>query len=299
MTWRGNYIAVDWGTTNRRAWLVNHAGDIASEFADDLGLTSVPQNGFEQAVAEIREKLGQWPMLLAGMVGSDRGWRNVPYLSCPTDLEALRRGVMWIDPQFTGIVPGVSQIEGHADVMRGEEVQALGALAGGFVLPDALICHPGTHTKWIRLEGGRIAEFRTLMTGEIFDLLRNSSLLGAQMQATVTDNASFKAGLDKALDGAPLLSALFTIRAQHLLLSDAVEGASFASGLLIGSDVQAGLALADRHEKIAVVGRTDLCQLYAKAITHAGYHSDVIDGDKAFLAGIGSITSNFETGNDR
>ena len=105
--------------------------------------------------------------------------------------------------------------------------------------------------------------------------------------------------MDKALDGAPLLSALFTIRAQHLLLSDAVEGASFASGLLIGSDVQAGLALADRHEKIAVVGRTDLCQLYAKAITHAGYHSDVIDGDKAFLAGIGSITSNFETGNDR
>lgn len=298
MTWRGNYIAVDWGTTNRRAWLVNGTGDVLSEFADDLGLTSVPENGFERAIADIREKLGHWPMLLAGMVGSDRGWRNVPYLSCPTDLKALGQGVMWIDPQFTGIVPGVCQIEGHADVMRGEEVQASGALAGGFVLPDALICHPGTHTKWIRLEGGRIAEFRTMMTGEIFDLLRNHSLLAAQMQTEVSDNASFQAGLDQALGDAPLLSALFAIRAQHLLLSDAVEGASFASGLLIGNDVQSGLASADRREKIAVVGRSDLCQLYAKAIAHAGYQSEIIDGDKAFLAGIGSITSNFETGND-
>ena len=298
VTWRGNYIAVDWGTTNRRAWLVNDAGEVVGVLADNLGLTSVPENGFEQAVADIRAKLGQWPMLLAGMVGSDRGWRNVPYLSCPTDLEALGQGIIWIDPQFTGIVPGVCQIEGHADVMRGEEVQALGALAGGFVSPDALICHPGTHTKWIRLKGGRIAEFRTMMTGEIFDLLGTDSLLAAQMRAPVTDNSSFQAGLDQALDGAPLLSALFTIRAQHLLLADPVEGASFASGLLIGNDVQAGLASADRREKIAVVGRTDLCQLYAKAIAHAGYQSEIIDGDKALLAGIRAIKSNFKTGND-
>ena len=296
VTWRGNYIAVDWGTTNRRAWLVNGASKVVSKFADDLGLTSVPESGFEKAVADIREKLGQWPMLLAGMVGSDRGWRNVPYLSCPTDLEALGQGIMWIDPQFTGIVPGVCQIEGHTDVMRGEEVQALGALAGGFVSPDMLICHPGTHTKWIKLEGGRIAEFRTMMTGEIFDLLRNHSLLATQMHTEVTDNTSFQAGLDQALEGAPLLSALFTIRAQHLLLGDPIEGASFASGLLIGSDVRAGLAFADGHEKIAVVGRTDLCQLYAKAIAHASYQTDIIDGDKAFLAGIRTIISNFGTG---
>lgn len=298
VTWRKNYIAVDWGTTNRRAWLVDGAGNVADKFADDLGLTKVPENGFEQAAADIRLKLGPWPMLLAGMVGSNKGWRNVPYLPCPVDTEMLARGVMWIEPRHTGIVPGVSQLEGHADVMRGEEVQALGALAAGLVAPDVLICHPGTHTKWIRLRGGRIAEFRTMMTGEMFDLLRHESLLAAQMQSDVTDNASFQAGLEKAVAGAPLLSALFSIRAQHLLLPGATDGASFASGLLIGNDVQAGLSWAETGEKIAVMGRDDLCQLYAKAIAQAGFDSIIIAGEEAFLAGIRAITQQFQTSQD-
>lgn len=298
VTWRENYIAVDWGTTNRRAWLIGEDGAIVEEFADQCGLIAVPENGFGEAVAEIRERLGQWPMLLGGMVGSDRGWRNVPYVRCPTGVKTLAQSIMWIDPYFTGIMPGVSQIEGHADVMRGEEVQALGALSGGLVSPDALLCHPGTHTKWIRLKGGQIVEFRTVMTGEIFDLLRNNSLLAAQMQAKVADGASFQAGLDQVFKGASPLASLFTIRAQHLLLPDAVEGASFASGVLIGSDAAAGLKWASEHATVAVVGRADLCQLYAKAIAYAGFESNIIDGNQAFLSGIRAIASHLEAGLD-
>jgi 2-dehydro-3-deoxygalactonokinase len=169
MSWREGYIAVDWGTTNRRAYLIDASGRLVDTFADELGLMSVPEGGFDAAGAEIRQRLGERPMLLAGMVGSNRGWREAPYAPAPAGVEDLARAILWIEPGRTGIVPGVSQSGADgADVMRGEEVQVLGAVAAGHVPPDTLICHPGTHAKWIRMESGRITSFRTMMTGELF-----------------------------------------------------------------------------------------------------------------------------------
>ena len=291
MSWREGYIAVDWGTTNRRAYLIDASGSLADEFADDLGLMAVPKGGFDAAAAQIRERLGDRPMLLAGMVGSNRGWREAPYAPAPAGNEDLAQAILWIEPGRTGIVPGVSQTGATgADVMRGEEVQVLGAAAAGHVPPDALICHPGTHAKWIVTEGGRIASFRTMMTGELFSLLTKHSILAEQLKDEVHVNASFERGVAEALAGAELLSALFGIRARHVLGEEEGEPADYASGLLIGCDVRAGLAMNRGGGPVALIGRADLCALYAAALAQAGQATTQLDGADAFLAGIKVLT---------
>src|SRR3954447_13655974 len=131
MRWADGFIAVDWGTTNRRAYLIDGSGRRTDEFEDHKGILSVPQGGFPEAIAEIRQRLGDKPLLLAGMVGSNRGWKEAPYVPCPAGLDDLVHAL--VRPgEREAIVPGVSYVGGgRADVMRGEEVQLLGAVAGG------------------------------------------------------------------------------------------------------------------------------------------------------------------------
>src|SRR5690242_8803116 len=177
MRWTEGFIAVDWGTTNRRAYLIDSSGKRIKEFEDGKGVLHVPQGGFPDAVAEIRERLGDKPLLLAGMVGSSRGWKEAPYVPCPAGIEDLASHVVWAGER-EAIVPGVSFYEqGRADVMRGEEVQLLGAAAAGTIDPMALVCHPGTHNKWALLRHGKLEAFRTVMTGELFNLLKEHSIL--------------------------------------------------------------------------------------------------------------------------
>lgn len=291
MGWRDGYIAVDWGTTNRRAYRLDKSGALLDEFADDHGLMAVPAGGFDRAVTEIREQLGDYPMLLAGMVGSNKGWREAPYVACPADVHDLTEAILWVEPGRTGIVPGVSQQgQAGADVMRGEEVQVLGAAARGLVPADTTICHPGTHAKWIRMEEGRIASFRTMMTGEMFSLLTEHSILADQLAGEAQVDGSFYAGVAEALAGGDLLPGLFRVRAGQLLGEGFDNPASYASGLLIGCDVRTGLALGKDDGMIALVGRLDLCALYAAALTQAGRETTQLDGEAAFLAGIASLT---------
>jgi 2-dehydro-3-deoxygalactonokinase len=286
VNWRSGYIAVDWGTTNRRAYALDGDGRLTDSFADDLGLMAVPAGGFEAAAAEIRTRLGDRPMLLAGMVGSNRGWREAPYAPCPAGAAELKDAILWIEPGRTGLVPGVSQVgAAGADVMRGEEVQVLGAVAAGLVPPDVLICHPGTHAKWIEMRGGRIASFRTMMTGEVFALLSKHSILADQLKSEVRPGDAFRTGARETLGGAHLLSALFGVRADFLLKQGPDDLASYASGLLIGADVRAGLEIAT-EAPIALIGRPDLCTLYADALELAGRSGPEIDGAAAFRAGM-------------
>ena len=291
MGWRDGYIAVDWGTTNRRAYAVDAVGRCIAEMADDLGLLAVPEGGFADAASEIRARFGGKPMLLAGMVGSNRGWVEASYAPVPAGAAELARAIRWIKPGEIGIVPGISQTgAAGADVMRGEEVQVVGAIAAGLVPGDALICHPGTHAKWIRVEGGRITTFRTLMTGELFSLLKAHSILADQLQGEVGANsAGFAEGAEAGLSGTPLLSSLFGIRARMVLGESGRDGAAYGSGLLIGSDVRTGLGL-HRGEPIALVGRPDLCALYAAALARAGHEAAEVDGAEAFLAGMRLLT---------
>lgn len=295
MRWEDGFIAADWGTSNRRAYLLNGAGECIGEFEDDKGILSVPKGGFGEAVAEVRQRLGECPLLLAGMVGSNRGWIEAPYVRCPAGLADLASGLVWPEKGGIAIVPGVSFIESNeADVMRGEEVQLLGAFTAGLISPDALVCHPGTHNKWVRLRNGRIERFRTVMTGEIFNLLRDRSILSDLVSGTAEPGRAFAEGVRSGLSDECLTSELFRIRARVLLgQAEAGDAPSFASGLLIGADVRAGLREGDDRE-IVVMGRPDLTKLYAEALQIAGRQPLEVDGEQAFLAGAKGIAESIE-----
>ena len=236
MSFGARFLAVDWGTTNRRVFLIEQ-GRVARTERDDHGVTAVED--FAAEVAGIRERFGDLPMLMAGMVGSNIGWRVAPYVPAPAGIAELIAGLLEIDER-TAIVPGVST-DDPADVMRGEEVQLLGAVAAGLVPRDALLVQPGTHCKWVEMADGRIAGFTTAMTGELFALLRSHGLLAAQLSGEVTAGDAFLAGVDEG-GKRDLAASLFGIRAAKLLGErDDRDAASFASGLLIGSDVAARL----------------------------------------------------------
>src|SRR5215469_12441699 len=171
MRWANGFIAVDWGTTNRRAYRLDSVGDQTGEFEDSKGVLSVPEGGFPAAIEEIRERLGDLPLLLSGMVGSNKGWVEVPYVPCPAGIDELVRGLKWVSDR-EAIVPGVSYVgQGRADVMRGEETQIIGGIEARTIHHDALVCHPGTHNKWALVRKGTIQTFGTVMTGELFSLL--------------------------------------------------------------------------------------------------------------------------------
>lgn len=289
MRWEDGYIAVDWGTTNRRAYLIGPNGECTAEFEDAKGVLSVGSGNFPPAVAEIRERLGDKPLLLAGMVGSNRGWVEAPYVRCPSGLREIADGIVWAEER-AGIVPGVAFVDdGRADVMRGEEVQVLGAVAAGLIPPDCTICHPGTHNKWVSVQDGRITRFRTVMTGELFNLLKQHSILSDLIAGAVEVGPAFEAGARHGLAKDDLQSELFAIRARVLLgEAPAEDAASYASGLLIGADARIGLRDAGPGPLI-VMARPELTRLYASALKGADREVVELDGERTFLAGIARI----------
>jgi len=289
MRWTDGFIAVDWGTTNRRAYRLDSAGQCVGEFEDGKGALSVPRGEFPAAVAEIRDRLGDLPLLLAGMAGSNRGWVDAPYIPCSVGIDDLVKNLVWAEER-AAIIPGVSYIgQGRADVMRGEEVQLLGGVASGLVKPEGFVCHPGTHNKWVLLRGGMIHNFGTVMTGELFNLLKEHSILADLLQEPVEPNEAFRNGVRRALAREMLPAQLFGVRAGVLLGQASKDDASsYTSGLLIGTDVRIGLSW-PASARINVMGRPELTRLYAAALLEAGRESIELDGEHCFLAGIRKI----------
>jgi 2-dehydro-3-deoxygalactonokinase len=289
MRWADGFIAVDWGTTNRRAYRLDSSGALVAEFEDGKGALSVPKGEFPAAVAEIRDRLGDLPLLLAGMAGSNRGWVDAPYVPCPVGIDDLVKNLVWADER-AAIVPGVSFVgQGRADVMRGEEVQLLGGVAAGLVNSEGFVCHPGTHNKWALLRHGTIQIFGTVMTGELFNLLKEHSILADLLQGPVEPNDAFKRGVRHTMEREMLPADLFGVRAGVLLGQTSKDDApSYTSGLLIGTDVRIGLTW-PAGARIGVMGRPELTRLYAAAIVEAGREPIELDGEHCFLAGIRKI----------
>ena len=289
-------LAVDWGTSNRRAYLIG-AGRVLQQHADDRGILSVAPGGWGAAVEELRAAFeGVEPRLtlMAGMVGSNRGWVEAPYVPCPAGMDTLVKGLVWAGER-EAIVPGVCFVEaGRSDVMRGEEVQLLGAAADGLIDRTALVCHPGTHNKWALVRRGQIDNFRTVMTGELFSLLKEHSILADLLSGEVSANDAFRNGVQQGLDDAALPAELFSIRARVLLgRAEKEDAASYASGLLIGTDVRIGLSY-PTAARVVVMGRPELTQLYAAAIAVARRETVELDGERCFLAGAKKIAEMIE-----
>lgn len=279
------FLAVDWGTTNRRVYLIE-AGAVIETRRDDRGVVAMAGGDWPAEVAAMRERYGDLPVLIAGMAGSNRGWVEAPYVECPAGLDALADRIAWVEPGRTGIVAGVCQSTPDPDVMRGEEVQLLGAVAAGLVPADARLCQPGTHCKWAELAGGAIASFATAMTGEVFALLKAHSLLAPQLAGEVADNADFREGVRRATRG-DLTTALFGIRAATLLGHRPAEAsAAYASGLLIGHDVA---ARAIDGDAVHILADRSLGDLYAAAVDELGGTPHVVDSHAAFVAGITAL----------
>ena len=285
MTFGARFLAVDWGTTNRRIFLIED-GRIAHSERDDLGVTSTPD--FPAEVAAIRARLGDLPMLLAGMAGSNIGWRMAPYVPVPADISDVAKSLLTIDER-TLIVPGLSVMaDARPDVMRGEEVQLLGAALAGLVPDNALLAQPGTHCKWAELKGGRVTGFVTTMTGELFALLRAHGLLAAQLGGEVKLGDAFCAGLEEGRRR-DLTAALFSIRAAKMLgLRDDIDAASYASGVLIGNDVAVRLH-ESAYDTVHILADPILGSLYGAAVEAQGRSARLVDSHAAFAAGIVAI----------
>lgn len=279
------FIALDWGTTNRRAYRVED-GRIAATLRSPRGVSAMTANAYPAELAAIRAELGDLDILMAGMVGSTIGWRIAPYVAVPAGLDDIAAQLTWIDDR-SAIVPGLSFAQGtHGDVMRGEEVQLLGAALAGQVPADALLCQPGTHCKWVELTGGKVTAFTTAITGELFALLRANGVLAPQLAAPVVAGDAFRDGVREGAKR-DLAASLFGIRAAHVLgLRDDADAASYASGVLIGGDVAARIG---GGRDVHLVADGDLATLYATAIETLGGHALVSGCEAAFIAGITHI----------
>jgi 2-dehydro-3-deoxygalactonokinase len=243
-----NFVVVDWGTSSFRGWLMSADGAALAESRGSEGMlhctgAGAGGAGFAPVLRDHLARLGApeaAPVLICGMAGARQGWVEAPYLKTPTRLDALHEGAVRIDAQGDiRILPGIAQARTDApDVMRGEETQLLGVTEPDFT---GLVCIPGTHSKWIRIEGGRIVEFSTYMTGELFSVIAQHSILlhAVDAAASPADSQAFRDGLATALAAPTALTAsLFRLRAAQLLgFEQRADGAARLSGLLIGTEI--------------------------------------------------------------
>jgi 2-dehydro-3-deoxygalactonokinase len=233
------------------------------------------------------------PAVLAGMVGSSIGWREVPYLRCPAKPSAIADAALRFEAggRAIAILPGLScrGKTGAPDVLRGEETQILGALRLHPQLTKGrhLLCLPGTHTKWVAVTDGAVSQFQTALTGELFELLRRHSVLARDSGEVDGQSPAFALGLESARQKADLLHLLFSARSRAVTGEMAKEdAASYLSGLVLGKDVATAQALFDLDGPVQLICTPLLAALYGKALATYDVKSSVIDGDRAALAGL-------------
>ena len=274
----GWLIGLDWGTSSLRAMLFDGEGSVHETRRRPWGLRQVPDGGFEAALSSICEGWPSCPVLAAGMVGSREGWHEVPYLGTPADVHALATHLLTVsagDGRHIHIVPGVRDGIGH-NVMRGEETQLIGALdLQPRIAEGTPLVLPGTHSKWVQLRQHRIASFTTMMTGELYGLLRKHSILGTSLPdapAAARNDESFDDGVRAARDSgaAGMLTRLFSART--LMLEGRLDIAAvpdYLSGLLIGEEWRAALAAGwlDHGKAPVLIGDEALCLRYRRAAT--------------------------------
>jgi 2-dehydro-3-deoxygalactonokinase len=271
-------IALDWGSTRLRAFLLGGDGEVLATRQSNDGAATL--QGAEAYAGALADLIGDWrtdhprlKLLACGMVGSQYGWREAPYVRCPADAAALAGRVLQLDESLS-IVPGLVDDAAQPDVMRGEETQIVGALAlQPGLAEEAVLVLPGTHSKWARVRGGKVTGFATHMTGELFALLRQHSVLNRLMPADGSSPASpeaFLKGVDAAREPGGLGHQLFAVRTLGLFKQLAPEQLpDYLSGLLIGHEIASEL----RHaapERLALVGDPALCARYVQALTRFG-----------------------------
>ena len=273
-------LAIDWGTTTARIYRLDAAGEVLDHRSGPYGISQVSDGNFSAALATL---LGDWasdpaPRLACGMIGSRQGWREAPYVACPASLDALANGIVAAGDELL-IVPGLitRDARGIPDVMRGEETQLAGAVARDE--PRVLAILPGTHSKWAIVEQGTVVDFATYMTGELYSVLLEHSILGRLAESPTEDPAGFACGVQHGLQSRGLTHDLFAART--LALTGELAGnqvGPWLSGLLIGREIQDGRTWFEQRTDVSLkdtavrlIGAATLSQRYIEALELAGH----------------------------
>jgi 2-dehydro-3-deoxygalactonokinase len=285
-----NWIAVDWGTTNFRAFLMQGSQQV-SRISEACGLLSVEKDQFAPTLQNLLgmwlEQYGNVPIVMAGMVGSQQGWHEVPYAPLPCNAQDLASRTLafttpWGSPAW--LIPGANGISqfGQPDVMRGEEVQLFG-LSALYPADEHFALLPGTHSKHAQLRLGEIVSSSTFMTGEIFSLLTQHSILGRALPQQQEDNETFLLGVRTAMQGAPFTHLVFSARTRRL--AGEIKEAhihSYLSGLTIGYELQA----IPTGQDAWVVGSPSLTARYQLAASQMSLNLSPANGDDCFIHGL-------------
>ncbi len=294
MDMKPDWIAADWGTSHLRLWLMAADGSILRRFESKAGMGTLSPDGYEPELLRLLDgalpDIGRLDVICCGMAGAAQGWAEAPYAAAPCAPPGPAEAVQPVvrDPRLrVFILPGVKQMV-EPDVMRGEETQIAGFLAAnpGY---DGMLCLPGTHSKWVRLQDGLITGFRTVMTGELFALISTQSVLRHTVGAEGWNASAFDTAVGEGLsDPAALTSKLFGLRAGALLADLApAQARARLSGLLIGAELAASRS--DwQGRPVALIGESALARAYATALAAQGCTATLNTAEEMTLGGLRS-----------
>ena len=286
-------VAVDWGSSQFRAYLLDANGSIIEKTKNSQGIFKAKESGYESV---LYSACGRWfdhapglPVFMCGMVGSREGWIETEYLNCPISVDELGERLVRV-PDFRDnpifIVPGLSSgVFAFMDVMRGEETQVFSlpqeAYSGG------IVCLPGTHSKWVSCTGSTINYFATFMTGELFSSIKTSSSIKPVIQHEDFDQDAFKEGILLSRSPGGLSHHVFSIRSRLVAGETTCSAhASYLSGLLIGAEINAGLTLCPVEHSVTLIGNKSLLRQYDLAFSLFGVATTSMSSDQASVRGL-------------
>ncbi|WP_065750868.1 2-dehydro-3-deoxygalactonokinase [Bradyrhizobium paxllaeri] len=289
------FVAVDWGTSSFRLWLVDRTGDILGERRSHEGMTTAGRLGFPAVLQSHLDAVGAadgLPVIICGMAGARQGWVEAGYVDTPAPLASILKQAVAVPGQNRDIriLPGIAQRDPKTpDVMRGEETQLLGVL-GMDAAGDALVCMPGTHSKWVRANGGTVEGFATFMTGELFDVISRETILSHAVAGAdeAPDIDAFKSAVISAFETpANAANLLFQVRSGQLLYGGTPSSArEKISGTLIGLELAGGLAGQMPENGITLVASGRLQTLYELAFDTVAVSIRSIGAEDAVRRGL-------------
>ena len=288
-------IGINWGSSNLRAYLIDAEGQVRDSHESSAGVTTLQRDGMSAIASTLRTR---WPdasrAYASGMIGSNIGWLDAGYVDCPADLEAISTRLVEtrIGDLPVRIVPGLACLreqDGAPDIMRGEETELFGLFASGQLGDAPVIALPGTHTKWVRLHEGRVGEFMTAMSGEIYDRLTAAGLLSSIVDGPGSDGPAFREGVRiGAARQFGLATALFGARARVIRgVLDRADAGAWLRGLLIGTEIADARTLFPEtaDASIPLVGSAPVCALYQAALDELGLRSRTVPSADAVTRG--------------
>ncbi|MBE2893499.1 2-dehydro-3-deoxygalactonokinase [Spirabiliibacterium falconis] len=275
-------IAIDWGTSSFRARTISYEGKIIDCISTNDGILNAAPH-FEKVlfkhITHLQGYSDTLPIVMSGMIGSKNGWHEIPYITLPCDASTLAANILSIPNSHNAniiLIPGVYKIGDDADVIRGEETEIVGAI-NALNLTDASMIITGTHSKVATIKNGKLVDFKTFLTGEMFYALRQSTILGAFKGEVDSYSIWFKKGVEKGFHSkhsGELLNHIFLARTNVLCGDLPPEcSLSFLSGILIGSEIGASDY---KHDIIWIMGNGKLPQAYSNALQHLGFTVKIV-----------------------